>query len=306
MKIGLSGHFKLTITAADGAQRTHEFDNMILDSGIDMVMSDSSSTYLAYCLIGTGTTAASAGQTTLVAQSAFTNTNPGADTFSAVTSSSPRYNSFTVTRRFAAGSLNGNYTEFGFGPASSGNLFCRALTLVSGSPGAITVTSTDTLDVQYEVRTYIPAADASGTVIIQGISYSYIIRPIDINNTAFSLDTPFWGLAYSGFISNLGYAVAYTGGSLVAQTAVEPTYTSRTQTSSKASSLPDAYVPGSGFRKIRHSVTLSELNVAGGSFTHLRVGTHGSVWQIEFSPAVPKTASKTFSLDQTITMARYP
>jgi hypothetical protein len=306
MKVGLSGHFKLTITSENGDQQVHEFDNMILDSGIDMVMGNTSSTYLEFCRIGTGTTAPSSGQVALVTQAASTNTNPGTDTFTAVTGSSPRYNRFTVTRRFAAGSLNGNYTEFGFGPASNGNLFCRALTLVSGSPGAITVTSTDTLDVQYELRTYIPATDATGTVTIQGVSYAYTIRPVNINNTSPGFGDWYWGVATFGLLGNSGYAHSYTGGALTAQTASAPTGASIANSSSTTSTLPDPYVPGTGFRKIRYSAGLAELNVSGGSFTHLKIGTMGALWQMEFSPAIPKDATKTFSLDQTITMVRYP
>lgn len=303
-KLGLAGFFRLIKTKADGQKEVIEFPNMILDTGLDMCADGVTGIPLAYCRIGTGTTAVSAGQSTLVTQSASTNTNtPSAPTnFVAMTASSPRYNKYTSYKRFAAGTLNGTYTEIGFGPASSGNLFNRALI----SP-SISIGLTETLDVEYELRTYIPSADVTGSVVIQGVTYSYTLRPLDINQTSAASGQRPWGHRNTQALAQTGTAKAFIGGALVAQTSVEPTYTAFAYESSGViRSFPDSYVPGTGYRKVRFLWDLAQLNVAGGSFTHLKFGVDTSTWQAEFSPAVPKTASKQLTLDVGFTFARYP
>lgn len=302
-KLGLAGFFRLIKTKADGQKEVIEFPNMILDTGLDMCADGVTGTPLAYCRIGTGATAVSAGQSTLVTQSASTNTNtPSAPTnFVAMTASSPRYNKYTSYKRFAAGTLNGTYTEIGFGPASSGNLFNRALI----SP-SISIGLTETLDVEYELRTYIPSADVTGSVVIQGVTYSYTLRPLDINQTSVASGLRPWGHRNTQALAQTGTAKAFIGGALVAQTSFEPTYTAFANEYSGVRSFPDSYVPGTGYRKIRFLWDLAQLNVPGGSFTHLKFGVDTSTWQAEFSPAVPKTASKQFTLDVGFTFARYP
>lgn len=274
--------------------------NEILDSGLDHLASGNTG-LLAVCKIGTGTGAVDVAQTALGAQAATTTTAGSAgDNFYPMTASSPRYNRYVVSRRFAAGTLNGTYTEIGFGPAS-GSLFNRALI----SPTK-TVLSTETLDVEYELRTYIPSADATGTVTIGGTSRNFTLRPLDINRASATTGNVTWGV--TGISSAVGvnaYAAAYTGGALAAQTAGEPTYTAMSTSGSTSGSTPDAYVAGTGYRKVRFSWGLSELNVAGGSFKHLVCAINCAKYQIEFDPPITKDATKTMSIDIGVTFSRY-
>lgn len=304
-KLGLAGFLRLIKTKPDGQKEVIEFPNMILDTGLDMCADGVTNALHLYCRIGTGTTPVAAGQSTLVAQTASTSTNtPSAPTsFTAMTGSSPRYNKWTVYKRFAAGTLNGTYTEIGFGPAASGNLFNRALI----SP-SISIGLTEILDVEYEIRTYIPSADVVGTVVIQGVSYSYTLRPLDINQiSSGSGGVQQWAIKSSRPLDiKNSSSDAYVGGGLVSQTTAVPTSTASASGDFFTQSFPDAYVPGTGYRKVRFLWDLALLNVAGGSFTHLKFGVDCSTWQAEFSPAVPKTASKQLTLDVGFTFARYP
>lgn len=305
MNVGLSGHFKFIITHEDGSVDEHSFPNMVLDSGLDM-LGGNASTIFNYCRIGTGSTAVAADQVGLAAQAAATN-DFQSNVFTPVTGSSPRYNKNVWRYRFSAGTLNGNYSEVGIAPASTGNLFSRALTLNSGgSAASITVTSTDTLDVEYELRTYIPTADVTGTAVIQGVSYSYTARPIDIDQPNLNLPDAPWAIRAGGPLGGLGYAIAYTGAALVSQTSNVPTSTDQVISYPTSVTTPNSYVSGSGFRLVRFAFGLNDLNVAGGSFNVIRLGVYCAKWQILFSPAVPKTASKTFSIDLGVTFARYP
>ena len=302
MKLGLEGIITLTTRNADdeitGQVVVH---NDILDSGLDMLATSVGGPF-DYCRIGTGTTPVAPSQTGLQSPAASTAAlAPGGNTDHAMTATSPRYNRTVFRRRFAAGTLNGTYNEIGFGPASTGNLFNRALITPSK-----TVLSTETLDVEYELRTYIPTADVTGTATIGGVSRSFTLRPVDINETSVGFGEFPWGVnRYGNALSNPGNARAYTGGALAAQTADSPTFTAQ-ESAPTTVTLPDAYVPGTGYRKVRFAWGLDALNVVGGSFTHMRVGVICAKWQIEFSPAIAKDATKTMSIDLGVTFARYP
>lgn len=309
--IGLEGIIRLTtrtgVTDEDPlGEVTGELEvhNEILNSGLDYLASNSNADFFSRCFISTGTTPVSVTQTGLVGTPIATSTiAPGGDQFYAMTASSPRYNRVVFRRRFAAGSLNGTYSEIGFGP-STGSLFNRALI----SPTK-TVLSTETLDVEYELRTYIPSADVTGTCTIGASSYSYTLRPLDINETSNpTSDLRQWGInpfSGSGPLSGTAYAFAFTGGALAAQTADYPTYTAQVLTSATTTTTPDAYVPGTGYRKVRFAWGLDALNVAGGSFTHMSLGVNCAKWQIAFSPAVPKDSTKTMTLELGVTFSRY-
>lgn len=288
----------ITLTTRDESENITgqiTFPNLILDSGLDHLGGNTASIW-AVCKIGTGSTAVNVAQTALATPAATTTTTaPGGDTFHAMTATSPRYNRAVFRRRFAAGSLNGTYTEIGFGPAS-GSLFNRALI----SPTK-TVLATETLDVEYELRTYIPAADVTGSATIGATSHTFTLRPVNINSGS----TETFGIKSQPLIAADAQPRAYTGGALAAQTAYEPTY-SALATGVVTLTTPDAYVAGTGYRKLRYSWTIDQLNVAGGSLNKVKLGVNCASWQIEFSPAVAKDATKTMSLDIGVTFARYP
>jgi hypothetical protein len=142
------------------------FDNLVLDAGLDMVGSGGTgyAQLSTACAIGTGNAAPAVGQTTLQAQSAFTVTYLlGAGNFG-TNNPSPHIFEFKRTYDFLEGSLNGNYSELGFGPAGSANmpLFSRLLIQVGGVPAAITVTSAQRLRLVYTVTvTFSPITDTA-------------------------------------------------------------------------------------------------------------------------------------------------
>lgn len=166
-----SGHFKLEVInpSTGKVKRSLEFDNLILNNGLNRFNTGTSTSAVDRICIGTGTAVPDVNQTALSSFSA-----------SVVVSSTSRQSSShsmtgtlhgnTFSRiRFAAGTLNGNYTELGVGWSNT-QLFSRALIVDGlGNPTSITVLSDEALDVTYTIRSYVPQTDTTSTVTITGV-----------------------------------------------------------------------------------------------------------------------------------------
>jgi len=142
---------KLTIVLHDEngvVKETRECDNLVVTVGkgyITSRMIGASATVMGYMEVGTSTTAASAGQTALVAAVASSRT---ALTSSAQATSSTANDSVTYVATFAAGTGTGAITEAGiFNAASAGTVLCRTVFSVvnKGASDAMTITWTVTL-----------------------------------------------------------------------------------------------------------------------------------------------------------------
>ncbi len=170
----LSGHFKLeVINPSTGAvKRSLEFDNLILNNGLNRFTATSITTTSAMnrICIGTGTIAPDVNQTALQSFSASTIATSANVYQSSTNSLNGTLYSVTSTRlRFLVGTLNGNYSEIGAGWSDT-QLFSRALILdVNGNPTTITVLSDEALDVTYTLRMYIPQTDFNTSVTITGV-----------------------------------------------------------------------------------------------------------------------------------------
>ncbi len=169
---GLSGHFSLSVYKLkdNSLVRKIEFDNLILNSGLNRLALDNSTAVIPTAMIGTGTTTPAVTDTGLASFSAATSTY---QTYSRPknTTTVPHYFAHKLTYRFNAGQLNGNYSEVGVGwSTSSGGLFSRALIVDgTGNPTTITVLSDEFLDVTYELRFIIPDTVTTSSVSITGL-----------------------------------------------------------------------------------------------------------------------------------------
>jgi len=179
--VGISGYWKLTTIKPDGTKKVcGEFKNLILDAGLDAL---GKSRVHEYCRVGTSNLAVNSSQNSLVSQIASTNTLQGST--NGAQSTAPYYGWRRITYRFNIGVAAGNLSEIGIGWSSTGStLFSRALILDGlGNPTTITVASDEILDATYEMRIYPPTTDVTGTITLDGVSHTYIIRACEVNNS---------------------------------------------------------------------------------------------------------------------------
>jgi hypothetical protein len=121
--------------------QTREVKNLVVDTGLAYIasrMKDATATAMSHMAIGTGTTAAAAGNTALVTE---------ADR-NALTSTTVTANAVAYVASFAAGEGTGAITEAGILNANSaGTLLCRTVFSVvnKGASDSMTITWTVTI-----------------------------------------------------------------------------------------------------------------------------------------------------------------
>jgi hypothetical protein len=285
-------------TEAYRRELTPIFPNLITDIGLDR-MGDHSD-WLAYCQVGTGTTAPANTDTTLTAFLAATNTQQSIS-FS-VAGSAPYYAQTQKTYRFGVGVATGNIGEVGIAWTNgSSSLYSHALILDGGGiPTTITVLSTEALDVTYIIRVYPPTVDVTGTISISSASYDYTIRAANVtNSTQPTSNGAGWGFGpggsagYRGLTSNSNHTVGYTG-TLGAVTGV-PSGSTANGLVSNCSAVNDPYIPGSLSRSATVTWQLNGGNLSPG----MRSMVFTFSWccyQIQIDPYIPKTSSDILSL----------
>ena len=120
---------------------TREVKNLVVDDGLEFIasrMKDATATAMSHMAIGTGSTAAAAGNTALGTEAAR----------QALTSTTVTANAVAYVASFAAGTGTGAITEAGIlNAASSGTLLCRTVFSVvnKGASDSMTITWTVTI-----------------------------------------------------------------------------------------------------------------------------------------------------------------
>lgn len=136
---GLKLTGKLTIALND--EKVLEVDNLVVTTGKNFVasrMKDTTDAAMSHMAIGTGSTAAAAGDTALGSESART----------ALTSTTVTNNEIVYVDNFAAGSGTGAITEAGiFNASSGGTMLCRTVfaTVNKGASDSMSITWTVTV-----------------------------------------------------------------------------------------------------------------------------------------------------------------
>lgn len=138
----LNDDLKMTgaVSIALNGEVVREIPNLVVTAGKNWVadrMNDAN-TVMTHMAVGTGTTAAAAGQTTLVSEAAR----------GALTSTTVTNNAIAYVETFAAGTGTGALTEAGiFDAASGGDMLCRTVFNVvnKGSSDSMTITWTITV-----------------------------------------------------------------------------------------------------------------------------------------------------------------
>ncbi len=135
---------KLTVEIKDkqgNVKETRELENLVVDTGLAFIasrMKDATATAMSHMAIGTGTSAAASGNTTLGTEAARV----------ALTSTTVTSNAVAYVCSFAAGTGTGAITEAGIlNGASGGTLLCRTVFSVvnKGASDSMTITWTVTI-----------------------------------------------------------------------------------------------------------------------------------------------------------------
>jgi len=141
-KTKATGKLTVEIKGKDGhVKETREIKNLVVQAGLDFIasrMKDVSSGVMSHMGIGTGTTAAASGDTTLGTEAAR----------QGLTSTTVNNNAVSYVASFAAGTGTGAITEAGILNASaSGTLLCRTVFSVvnKGASDSMTITWTITI-----------------------------------------------------------------------------------------------------------------------------------------------------------------
>lgn len=266
------------------------FKNLILNQGLNR-MGDNPD-WLTWCQVGSGSTAPSVNDTSLVSRVAGSLTLQSGQ--SIAQPSPPYYVARTNTYRFAAGVATGNLAEVGVGWASTGSLFSRALVLDAlGNPTTITVLSDEILDVTYQFRQYMPAVDGAGSVTLRGVVHSFVSRACAVTTAATNASNTGWFLQASGTSAGAtggSLDSAYTGG-IGSETSTGPSGVNLPATSSS----PSPYSSGSLSRDFVLFFNNSSGNNASGiGAIRIRLGI--GLYQFGFTPSIMKTANDTLSL----------
>jgi hypothetical protein len=296
-RIGLTGEYKL-VKWKNGhvVQETPWFDNLILDAGLNRW---GTGAIIDRTVIGTGTAAPDASQTSLQSFSASSTNTTGITTSVTNSGASLYYNELVRGNRFAAGTLNGTYTEVGVGWGDT-TLFSRALIVDgSGNPTSITVLSDEVLDVYYRFRKYPPLTDVTGSRVISGVSYSYTLRASLVTSSSTSQG---WGV-------NTGAGVFFVGGfgqGLVFSGAIGAITGSPSGSAAQSSSVSTGTYSNNSLTATGSYVyNLPEGNV--GSIRSAVANTNlGASFQCEFDPVIPKDNTKTLTLNWSVTWGRRP
>lgn len=183
LHIGIKTRYKFYgVDPETGAERELSgwCENILLTSGRNELANRN---WFTYCQVGTDSTLPAVGQTGLLGFVA--GTNNVQETVSNAQSSPPYYGWKRKRFRFNPGETSGNLSEVAIAWAGTAGANCvtRALIVdINGDQTTVTPLPSEILDVVVEVRYYPPLTDATGTVVLNGVTYNYIVRAASVTS----------------------------------------------------------------------------------------------------------------------------
>lgn len=267
------------------------FRNLITNGGLNRM--GTAQDWLNYCQVGSGSATPSPTDSALASRVA---SHSGLmSVVNVAQPSAPYYLSCTRTFRFEAGVATGNLSEVGIGWDTTGALFSRALILdTAGTPTTITVLADEVLDVTYQFRCYMPTVDTSGSIELGGVTYSWIGRASQVTEAG----VPYaWMAPKAAILDYEGFNYLYNGaiGAITTEPAGD-----RVQGASVSNSQ---YSTDSFAREGTITFGLAGGNISGGAKAMAYVHGIGR-YQIGFTPAIPKDATKVLTLKVRTAWAR--
>lgn len=300
-----AGNIEGIITIFKGADPCNldelpSFKNLITDNGLRLF--GSSVNYIAYCNIGSGSTAPSASDTSLTNRLRGSNTFNGVDVNGA--DNTDALNPFVYKRRrirFAPTGSAYNVSEIAFGADAAGlNLFNRVLVKDGGgSPISLSVLEDEFLDVQIEVRVYPPMTDMTGTLIPTGkdtASRTWTARSSGsggiLSNRSYDAWTADGNLI--GLSNGVAQSLAFTG-------SLPPIFSTPTGTLGGAqTNTADMSTSGASYTR---TITAGLSNWVGLIKT-IRLHSDGNNMSIEFDPPFDKKNVDTFEIKYKMSWGR--
>jgi len=168
------GRYRERITAGPGGigrrgiwtpDRAAEQHNMVLDNAFELVPTAGFSQLNMYAVVGTGSTAPSASDTTLEAETAASGGSPPSGESDTITEDTSSY-TYTIqrVREFSEADVGGkNLTEWGWRPSSSGTLMSRELFRDgNGDPATLTLDADQRLRLIYSIAVQVTPAVNTG------------------------------------------------------------------------------------------------------------------------------------------------
>ena len=304
MHVGVGGFFHIEKRKAESGLITGvwDFHNNVTDAGLDLMATAPSFAYgFSYpynaCKVGTGNTAPSNSDTSLVAPIAAVGATDGADGGGTQTyvAGPPAYWQMVRTYQFGTGVAAGNIAELGIycSQDGTGTLFCRELVRDgAGNPTTITVLSDEILIVTYTLRFYLDTTDYAGSVTIGGTVYSYTRRLMDID----AVPTINRALLQNSD-GNACICYAYNG-------AIGSVTTSPAGSQSSIYMGFSAYTTGSRSLVVSGTFGVSAANFSPG-ITALTVQSYFHKYQFGFATPIPKTTGQQLTVRFTLSWDRY-
>jgi len=140
----LRGRVGIVVKDKDGnVKEKREEKNLVVNDGLNFIarrMHGTSAGVMSHMALGTGTTAAAAGQTALVSQTG------SREAFDGGSPATPTGSSINYVASFEANDVTGAITEAGiFNASSGGDMLCRVVF------SAVNLTSTDSISVDWTI-----------------------------------------------------------------------------------------------------------------------------------------------------------
>jgi hypothetical protein len=315
--VKMAGKYLLQVRKAkDGSLRQElEFDNLIVDAGMNLFSRSTSSSILTYVMVGSGTTTPTFTDTQLANQIAFTSSATSSS--SGTASTSPYYGFSRSTFRFSPGSLNNvNLTEVGVSLGNSTTLvFSRALIVDgNGNPTSITVLSDEFLDVTYELRIYPPAVDQTDTITITNVGAINVTRrPIAVTSASVTSGWAPFSYSFSRPVILRDYLATPTSNSYVSASGAQTSLVAQTNSWFSVTSLPvtsssvsyPAYVSNSFEQEVNYIFGLDAANVTGGVGFFQFAPRGLGAYQYLFDNKILKNNTNTLRLNLKMVWSRY-
>ena len=188
IKMNVQGFAKWVINKAnsDGSkgdlvQKGGEQENLVVNSGLELMATTSPQGASTRCRVGTGNSSPITTQVDLDSRYGAVSNN-GGNLSSTSSGSAPWWNGLVRDYEFPAGTIDGAaLAEFGFFDGSGGDMFSRLLFRDGGgTPITITLLPDEILTVSYEIRLYVPNIDVVGTFDVSDgttpTTYNYTLR----------------------------------------------------------------------------------------------------------------------------------
>ena len=306
-KSRVSGRYTIVGRRPDGRERLiADHENLITDIGLDRWGVGS---IASYCSVGSGSTTptySDSAMETLVAVH-----NSIVNTWDEVVNDGQYSTRALRVYRFNPPGANHNLSEVGVGWENDGSgLFSRSLIKnAQGQPTTVQWLADETLDVTYGLYRYPWYDDVPYTTTISGVEYTGIIRASEIDTASH------WSPEINGSINigynpssasgNYDYSPYLYNGSIGTNTSSPSGSYWGTQYGTSYWISRPAYVSGSYKRTGTFRVGPTEANLSGG-ITAIRLMNQAGAYQMSVSPAIPKVADYTLTLNfETPTWGRY-